>query len=300
MGALGLQVPETRGGLGMNEVDMVLLLEECGRAALPEPFAETAAVAAPLLASLNDCAEAQSILSAIAQGSAIVTPSHEINPFVSDAHIADFVLLSRGDEIHLLKRDQIEAELQESSDPCRKLFKLRWTPAVGSRVAAGQQGRSLSDDMLNRAALAVAAQQLGVATRLTDMAVAYACEREQFGKAIGSFQAVKHQLANVAVRVEFARPVVARAAFCVATEAAERSVAVSHAKIAACEAATAAAKTALQVHGAIGYTWEVDLQIWMKRAWALDKTWGASRVHQARIAAALLGGEAAPSFGFSV
>jgi alkylation response protein AidB-like acyl-CoA dehydrogenase len=128
---------------------------------------------------------------------------------------------------------------------------------------------------------------------MVDMAVAYACEREQFGRPIGSFQAVKHRLADAQVALEFARPVVYRAAFSVADGASDRELHVSHAKAAASEAASLAAKAALQVHGAIGYTWEMDLHFWMKRAWALDAVWGGGAWHRRRLARSLLGAAAA-------
>jgi alkylation response protein AidB-like acyl-CoA dehydrogenase len=105
-------------------------------------------------------------------------------------------------------------------------------------------------------------------------------------------------LANVQVRVEFARPVVYRAAFSVAHDVTSRSVDVSQAKIAASDAAVLAAKAALQVHGAIGYTWEVDLHLWMKRAWSLEAFWGSRAWHRRRVGNAVLGETPAPSFGF--
>ena len=136
----------------------------------------------------------------------------------------------------------------------------------------------------DRAVLATAAQALGVAQQLVDLAVRYACQRQQFGVPIGSFQAVKHPLASAQVRIEFARPVVYRAAWSVARGARHRSLDVSHAKLAACEAATAAARVALQCFGAIGYTWEQDLHVWMRRAWSLDLAWGGAPFHRARVA----------------
>jgi alkylation response protein AidB-like acyl-CoA dehydrogenase len=142
--------------------------------------------------------------------------------------------------------------------------------------------------------LACAAQQLGICQQMTDMAIRYAAQREQFGKPIGSFQAIKHMLANVVVRLEFARPVVYRAAYSVAHDTATRSVDVSHAKLAASQAAVFGAKVAMQVHGAIGYTWEQDLQIWMKRAWALDIAWGTGAWHRKRVASAVLDAQTLP------
>lgn len=294
IGVLGLLVPEAHGGLGSSEVDLVLLLEEAGRAALPEPVAETAAVGVPLLAGLKRKKLGEQWLPKVAAGEAILTVGHEVNPFVADAHVAHLLLLQRNNEIHAVPRDQVTLEHQPCNDPSRRLFRVDWKPSGETCVARGEEGRRLLAAALDRAALACAAQQLGIGQQLVDMAVRYATEREQFGKPIGSFQAIKHMLANVAVRIEFARPVVYRAAFSVAHDAVTRAIDVSQAKLAASEAAVLAAKTALQVHGAIGYTWEQDLQIWMKRAWALDIAWGTGAWHRARVAAAVLDGAVLP------
>ena len=138
--------------------------------------------------------------------------------------------------------------------------------------------------MLNRAALATSAQLLGLAQRMLDLGIDYSAQRKQFGKPVGSFQAVKHHLADVAVKIEFARPVVHRAAYALSRLDPRQSVLVSHAKLAAGEAALLAARRSLQVHGAMGYTWETDLQMFMKRAWALDAAWGDRAFHKTRIA----------------
>ena len=118
---------------------------------------------------------------------------------------------------------------------------------------------------------------------MIDLSVKYTSERQQFGKPIGSFQAVKHHMANVAVRLEYAKAPTHRAAYAVAQRQALVAHAVSHAKLVACEAANLAAKNCHQVHGAMGYTWEVDLHIFMKKAWALANTWGDTGFHKARI-----------------
>jgi alkylation response protein AidB-like acyl-CoA dehydrogenase len=129
--------------------------------------------------------------------------------------------------------------------------------------------------------VATAAQLLGLADRMVTMAAEYATGRVQFGRPIGSFQAVKHHLADARVALEFARPAVYRAAWSLATAQAERSHDASMAKALAADAATLAARTALQVHGAIGYTWECDLQLFMKRTWALSTAWGDPATHRA-------------------
>ena len=145
---------------------------------------------------------------------------------------------------------------------------------------------------LNRGALGSAAQALGLAQRMIDLSVQYTSERQQFGVAIGTFQAVKHHMANVAVRLEYAKAPVHRAAYAVANGQANAALAVSHAKLGACEAANLAAKNSIQVHGAMGYTWEVDLHIFMKKAWALTNTWGDAGFHKTRIAEAIFADDA--------
>jgi alkylation response protein AidB-like acyl-CoA dehydrogenase len=213
---------------------------------------------------------------------------HAVSPFVSDAHIADLLLLQHGDEIHAVAPEQATLTRQPAHDPSRCLFSVDWKRGSATRVAGGEKGRACLAAALDRGALACAAQQLGVTDRLITMASAYAEQRHQFGKPIGSFQAVKHMLANLKVKLEYARPVVHRAAHSVARAVSQRATHVSMAKVIASEAATSAAKTALQVHGAIGYTWEEDLHIWMKRAWSLEAAWGDSAFHRGRVADAVL------------
>jgi alkylation response protein AidB-like acyl-CoA dehydrogenase len=300
IGLLGLLVPEAHGGLALTEIDLVLPLEEAGRAALPEPLVETAAVGVPLLRDAESTAVGERWLPGVAAGKAILTVGHAANPLVSDAHVADLLLMQRGDEIHAMPRDGVELERQPCSDQSRRLFRVQWSPSPATRIAHGETGRRLLAAAFDRAALGTAAQLVGIGQHLVDAAVEYARQREQFGRPIGSFQAVKHMLANVQVRLEFARPVVYRAAFSVARGLPSRSVDVSHAKAAASDAALRAAKAALQVHGAIGYTWEVDLHIWMKRAWALEAAWGNGVWHRARIGRAVLdGNDPAPTFGYA-
>jgi len=297
LGLLGLLIPEEHDGLGMNEVDLVLLLEETGRAALPEPVLETAALGARLLAGTRLAAE---WLPKLAAGEAIVAVGHPLNPFVTDAHVADLLLLQHADEMHAVPRSRVSLVHEPCNDPSRRLFRVDWAPRSETRLAQGAETGRLLDSALDRGALACAAQLVGLAQQMLDMGVRYATERQQFGKPIGSFQAVKHLLANVAVRVEFARPVVYRAAHSVAHDTPARAVDVSHAKVAAADAAVLAAKTVHQVHGAMGYTWECDLHIWMKRAWALEAAWGTSAWHRARVAAAVIDGSApAATFGYN-
>jgi alkylation response protein AidB-like acyl-CoA dehydrogenase len=308
VGLIGALAPESAGGLDLDEVDLILLMEETGRAAVPDPVVETAAVAVPLL---RDAAEtsgasaevkelAAQFLRRIATGEAIVTIGHPVQPTIADAHVADLLLLEHGGALFALPRERAKLEPQPASDLSRRLFTATWSPADAVELARGDAAARLLDAALDRGALATSAQLVGIAQRLVEEAVAYAKKREQFGQAIGSFQAIKHHLASVQVKIEFARPLVYRAAHSVARSLPTRATDVSQAKAAAADAALLAARTALQVHGAIGYTWEVDLHLWMKRAWALEAAWGSRLWHRRRIAAAVLDGSGPPpSFGFT-
>lgn len=283
LGLTGLTVPEEFGGLGMNELDFVLLAQECGYVALPEPLVHTALVAVPLLQAIGGKLAAE-WLPKIAAGEARVVVGLQQNQLVEDAHVADLILLQQGNDFHALSQQQVELRYNESVDPSRKLF-----------VVEAKQANVVSSDpaliqaVLNRGALANAAQALGLAQRMIDLSVAYTSDRKQFGKPIGSFQAVKHHMANVAVRLEYARAPVYRAAYAAANGLNSLSENVSHAKLAACEAANLAAKNCIQVHGAMGYTWEVDLHIFMKKAWALANSWGDAGFHKARVSDFILG-----------
>ena len=300
VGMPGLLVPEEYDGMGMDEIDLVLLLEETGRAGLAEPVISTAAVGVPLLRGVGSKELADRWLGAVAAGEAVLAVGHSDSPFVSDAHVADLLLLPHGDEIHAVPGGDASLTHQPSNDPSERIFSVAWEPGPETLAARGDEARRLQAAALDRGALGCAAQALGVTQRLVEMTVEYACQRKQFGKPIGSFQAIKHMLANVQVRLEYARPVVYRAAHSVARNSEQRAVDVSTAKSAACETAQNAAKVALQVYGALGYTWEQDLHIWMRRAWSLEAAWGDGAWHRARVAEAILDSDAAAgTFGHS-
>ena len=282
LGLTGMTVPVEFGGLGMNELDFVLLAQECGYVALPEPLVHSALVAVPSLCQLGAELAAE-WLPRVASGAAKVIVGLEQNLLVEDAHSADLLLLQRGEAWFALTPAEVALRRNESVDPSRQLFAVD-IKAGAAPVAEGALALELTLAALDRGALACAAQALGLAQRMVDMAVSYSTDRQQFGKPIGSFQAVKHLMANVAVRLEYARAPVHRAAYSIAHGEAVASRAVSQAKLMACEAANLAAKNSIQVHGAMGYTWEVDLHIFMKKAWALTNTWGDTAFHKGRVA----------------
>ena len=296
-GLTALSVPEDQGGLGMGDLDWVLMTQELGYFGIPDSLADTAYLAAGLLTALPEENEVRSAwLSRIADGSARIAVGHPLNPWVADVHMADLLLMAHpvdgSTEWHAVTPAQVQAAPQASIDASRRLSTVQWTPTEATRIASGAEGQALADALVNRGALNVSGQLIGLAQRMLDLTVDYAAQRKQFGKPIGAFQAVKHQLADVVTKIEFAKPVLYRAASALADDAPDADVRVSHAKLACAEAGWLAARKGIQVHGAMGYTWEVDLQMFMKRAWVLDATWGDRAFHKQRVFDALLGDSA--------
>ncbi|NDU77025.1 acyl-CoA dehydrogenase [Actinomadura sp. DSM 109109] len=250
-GAFAVAVPEDAGGAGLLPVELAVAAEELGRAAAPGPYVETLA-AAELLGGTP-------WPSRIAEGGAVVTLAV---PHALDADVADLVLTADGVE------RAATGEAVASLDPARRLFRV---PGAAGFTDLG--------------ALLCAAQQVGLGRALLEVSVEYARTRRQFGRPIGEYQAVKHHLASALVELEFARPLVYGAALAYGTADFARDV--SAAKVASSEASYATARTALQVHGAIGYTDEYDPSLWIRKARALYSAWGTVAEHRARVIAAL-------------
>jgi alkylation response protein AidB-like acyl-CoA dehydrogenase len=288
MGVLGLQVPEAHGGLGLTELDLVLLLEESGRVALPDPVVETVAVAAPLLAELADPARAEAWLPPLVAGTSIVTTALG-GPFVPDADVAELIVAERDGRLVAVPAAAARVVRQPSVDGSRRLFTVEWSDDDAVVLADGDAAAAALGRALDRGAVAAAAQLLGLGQQMLDLTVDYVKERRQFGVPIGSFQAVKHHLADALLRLEFARPVVHAAAYALATGDPNAARAASHAKAAASDAAALVGRQALQCHGAIGYTVEYDLHLYLKRVWALAATWGDAAHHRSRVADLVLG-----------
>jgi alkylation response protein AidB-like acyl-CoA dehydrogenase len=293
-GLTALSVPEAFGGIGLGDLDWVMVHQELGYHGIPDSLTDCAYLAVDMINRLpGNAALKEQWLQRIAEGRARIAVGHPANPLVADAEAADLILLWHQDEVHALTPAQVSLRLNPSIDASRRLYHVEWTPDDASRICDAAAGKPLWDAMLDRAGLAVAAQLLGLAQRMLDLGVDHAAQRKQFGKPVGSQQAVKHHMADVAVKIEFAEPVVYRAADALADGHPNSAVHVSHARLAAGEAARLAARNSLQVHGAMGYTWEADLQMFMKRAWALDATWGTRAFHKARVAAHIFA-DAAP------
>jgi alkylation response protein AidB-like acyl-CoA dehydrogenase len=296
MGLAGVLVPEDAGGLGLQPVDFVLAAEACGYAGLPEPLVENAGVSLPLLAA---AAPGHPLLARALEGEITVAVAHPQNPFVADADTAGALLIERDGALHLVEAGAAKLTPQPSIDPFRRLFTAEFEPGKESLVADTATAGPLLTQALDRGALFAAAQLLGIAQRCVDLAVAYAKDRQQFGKPIGSYQAVKHHLATTQVKIEFARPVLHAAAAQLPNGDLYSRARISHAKLVASEAADLAARTAIQVHGAMGYSWEVDVHFFLKRAIALDTWWGTPAFHRRRVAERVLHGRLGPENTFA-
>lgn len=268
LGATALAVPEKYDGIEAHPVDLVVALERLGRWGVPGPITESIAVAPILLVDDDRSA-------ALAAGELIATVA--LPPAVPRAVNADFAgltLLAQNGQVS----DATVGDAHESVDPSRKLFDV--TRAGDARDADVARAYEFG-------ALATAAQLVGAGQAMLDMSVEYAKQRSQFGRVIGSYQAIKHKLADVHIAVELARPLVYGAALSLADGSPDTARDVSAAKAAASDAALLAARSSLQTHGAIGFTSEHDLSLWLLRVQALHSAWGDPTSHRRRVLEAL-------------
>jgi hypothetical protein len=291
-GVTALMVPESAGGLGARPVDLVVACEELGHHPVPGPLAESIAALPALLADLPsteagwrtsaarsaDASPRTALLSALASGDLIGTLAvPPVLPYALDADVAGLVVLAESGTVSMSP----SGIGLRSIDPARRLFALR----TGQELAAnaGDKVRAA----LYQGTLASAALLLGAGRGLLEASAAHAKTREQFGRPVGAFQAVKHQLANVLIGLEFARPLVYAAAIALGNDEPTAARDLSAARVACADAARLAARTALQVHGAIGYTRECDISLWLAKVRALSSTWGSQAEHRAVVLAAL-------------
>ena len=294
-GVTALMVPADRGGLGADPADLVIACEELGHHAIPGPVPESVAAVPVALAALFSRATADSPpdsdrfaasvpvkrwLEQLASGDVLATlAAPPLLPYAADADVANVVLLAEQDHV----RVGVAGPVHRSVDAARTLSEL--TPA--NPLTAGPEVRAAIGRAVEFGTLACAAQLLGLGRALLELAAGHARQRVQFGQPVGSFQAVKHQLADVAIDLEFARPLVFAAAIALGSKEPQSARDVSAAKVACAQAAIRAARTALQVHGAIGYTAEHDVGIYLTKVRALGPAWGSQAEHRARVLAAL-------------
>lgn len=281
-GVLGLTVPEQYGGAGADLTTLLPVLGEAGRAAVPEPLVETIVGASLLEQSGGELADEW--LPRVVAGDAVLAVGLGPGKLVSGAQWADLLIVpDHAGGLCAVPRGEAALSPDQSVDRGVRLATVDVPAGAGTALAGVDVGAAFDTGVA-----AVAAQLTGLADAMLAMSVRYANQREQFGVPIGSFQAIKHQLADAYVANEFAKPVVARAAWSVAQNSATCSRDASHAKHAATVAAQRAARTALQVHAGIGYTYEHDLHMWMKRTWTLSSLWGTKEWHSERVARAVL------------
>jgi alkylation response protein AidB-like acyl-CoA dehydrogenase len=279
-GVTALAVPERWGGAGAGPLDIAVACEELGHHALPGPVAESVAVVPWLIAAIGDETLAGRWLPGLAAGEVIATLAlPPWRPYAADADAAGLVLLAEGDALWLAE----PGARHGSVDPARSLFE------AGGRqlLARGPAVAGVIAQAMEVGALACAAQLLGAGRAMLAASVRHAGQRIQFGQPVGAFQAVKHQLADVAIGLEFAGPLLDEAAAALAADGASVARDVSAAMVACTGAARRAARTALQVHGAIGYTEEHDLHLWLAKVRALAGAWGSQAEHRARVMASL-------------
>lgn len=264
LGVTALLVPEKYDGIDAHPVDLVVALERLGYWAVPGPVTESIAVAPILLAEDERSG-------ALAAGELIATVA--LPPAVPRAVNADVAGLA------LLATDGQAAEAtsgaaHESVDPTRKLFDV---------TASGATWPADTARAYEFGVLATAAQLIGAGQAMLDQSVEYAKQRTQFGRIIGSYQALKHKLADVHIAVELARPLVYGAALALAEGSPDTARDISAAKVAAADAALLAARNSLQTHGAIGFTQEHDLSLLLLRVQALRSAWGDPSLHRRRL-----------------
>ncbi|OBJ22124.1 acyl-CoA dehydrogenase family protein [Mycobacterium colombiense] len=265
LGVTALAVPEKFDGIEAHPVDLVVAIERLGRWCVPGPVAESIAVA-PVLLAADDHAER---CAGLASGELIATVAlPPQTPRAVDTDVAGLVLLAGEDGV----TEARPGEVHESVDPSRKLSDV---------TATGAAWQADVKRAYEFGALATAAQLIGAAEALRDGAVDYAKQRTQFGRVIGSYQAIKHKLADVHIAIELARPLVYGAALTMDPRD------VSAAKAAASEAGLLSARSALQTHGAIGFTQEHDLSLLLLRVQALRSAWGTPEEHRRRVLEAL-------------
>ena len=282
LGVTGLAVPEKQGGLGASPLDLVAACEELGHHAVPGPVPETLAAVPVLLAGLGSGAGAGSggeWLSKLVAGELIATLAMPPwLPLAADTEAAGLVLLAAEGVVRVGRAGRP----RRSVDSTRSMADVADGAVLGTVPGPALIGRAFEFG-----ALACAAQLLGAGRALLEASVRHVRVRTQFGRPVGAFQAVKHKLADVAIGLEFARPLLDAAAAALDSGADTASRDVSAAKVACGDAAYLAARAALQVHGAIGYTEEHDVSLWLTKIRALLPTWGTPAHHRARVLEAI-------------
>jgi alkylation response protein AidB-like acyl-CoA dehydrogenase len=311
MGWLGAAIPEQYGGLGLGRLELCVLAEEIGRAVAPIPFSSTAYFFAEALMLAGSEAQKAAHLPKVAAGETIGCFALSEGPGaptaasiqakfdgaalngvkipVTDGDCADWavVVAREGGGISLvlvdLKQTGVTRTTLKTLDPTRGHAKLEFKNAKAERLGAAGQGWELSEAVLDRAAVLIAFEQVGGSQACLEMAADYAKSRYAFSRPIGSFQAVKHKLADMYVAIEVARSNAYYGAWALSTEAAELPFAAAASRAAASDAYALCAKENIQTHGGMGFTWEVDCHLFFRRAKLLALQAGAPAVWKEKL-----------------
>jgi alkylation response protein AidB-like acyl-CoA dehydrogenase len=308
MGFLGVAIPEAFGGAGAGHLELCVIAEEIGRALAPVPFSSTVYLAAEAILIAGTDAQKQRWLPLIASGAAIGTlalfegkgnPSPQaikltasgnsltgVKRPVPDGEIADFVIVAartgssgRDSDISLfladMKSEGVEAKGLTNVDPSRGQAELHFENCKAEPLGAAGEGWSILSEVLDRAAVLTAFEQVGGADRALEMGRDYALDRIAFGRPIGSFQAVKHMLADMYVSATLARSNCYYGAWALSTNAPELPEAAASARISATQAFQHCSKNNIQVHGGMGFTWEFDCHLYYRRSNALALSLGS-------------------------
>jgi alkylation response protein AidB-like acyl-CoA dehydrogenase len=314
-GWLGACIPEEFNGLGLGRVELCAIAEELGRAVAPIPFASTVYVLAEAILAHGSDAQKAAILPRIAageligclatsEGPGVVGPATLTSKVeggklsgtkipVTDGDVADVALVLAGEGgrpgLYLvdLKGAGVTRETLKSLDPTRGVARITFDGAAAERVGEAGAGFDLVQAILDRAAVLLAFEQLGGADRCLEMAKEYAMGRYAFGRVIAGYQAIKHKLADMYVKNEVARSNAYYGAWALNDDAPELPIAASAARIAASDAFWFASKENIQVHGGMGFTWDVDCHLFYRRSRQLSLVAGAPKVWKERLVSQL-------------
>jgi len=303
VGVAGLLVPEHLGGAGATAREAATVLEELGRAAAPVPFLTSSVIATSVLLAMDD----ERFVTELASGNGkavlavpLTAMAGDWEPTVrlagdgltgtvtsvADASGADFILVpvpaDEGVQLHVCTMDEVRFRPVISLDMTRQLFDVHFESAKSTALGPGTEA---IDHALTVGAALLASEQLAIAQWCLQTTVSYLKVRHQFGRPLGSFQAIKHRLADLWARIELGHAAARHAAECAATGGADLPLAASLAAAFCSDLAVAAAEDALQLHAGIGMTWEHPIHIYLKRAKADQLALGTSDHHRARVAA---------------
>jgi len=307
-GYTGIIFPEEYGGVGLGQVELMLLMEEAGRALLPGPFCSTVVLAGSVLDAVCTPALKSKYLAPICRGEvratvAILEASASWNPrdiqlnasngklngekfFVPDAAVANFIIVVARNGVFLVdsKASGLKISPMSGMDLTRKLYVVEFSNTPAKELGSASQLPRAFDI----ATAALAAELVGGMQRTLDITVEYAKTRKQFGKPIGSFQAVQHQCADMYLETESSRSAVYYAGWALEEKAPDAATAVSIAKMYASDAGRTVGNRGIQIHGGMGFTWENDVHLYYRRAKASETAFGDATFHRERIASAVI------------